>query len=656
LTLVNVSDCKVVHGGGMKPRATPSTVPTPTGHSTGPVCAGLTDTEAERRGASYGPNEFRHTGSGVVATLASALANPLVVILIAAAITSGVLGDRLGALIIAVIVLLSLVLNASLSYHSQRATERLRMEITPMATVCRDGQWRERPRRELVPGDLIRLSAGDRIPADGRLLEARDFHVQQAALTGESQPVEKEPTPTATGETGPDARGRVFLGTSVVAGTALAEVQAIGSATAFGDVAARLGERPPMTEFERGLKDFSTLILRTVVMLVLLVLLVGVVLHRPPLQTLLFALALAVGLTPEFMPMITTVTLARGAVRMARRKVIVRHLAAIEDFGSMTVLLSDKTGTLTRGDTAVDGTWDAAGMPSPRTGQLAVLNAMVETGTRSPLDTSILRDCPPAPTGWRKMDEIPLDFERRRMSVVVERAGERWLVVKGAPESVLPACTHCELAEGTVPLDTQRLAACVRTYELMGERGLRVLAIAWRPVQARARYAATDESGLVLTGFVTFVDPLVPGVGDVLRSLAASGITLKVLTGDNERVARYTCEKAGLEPGVIVTGDRLNGMSERALGLLAERTRIFARVTPEQKHRIVLALKAHGEVVGFLGDGVNDAPSLHAADVGISVANAADIARDSADIVLRECNLEVLQEGVLEGAVPSPMS
>lgn len=627
----------------------PATGPeAPKGRPAEAACAGLSDAEAARRRARYGANEFRHTRSSLPATLGSAIANPLVAILIAAALTSGVLGDVLGALIIAVIVLLSLVLNAALGFRSQRAAERLREEITPMATVCRDGRWQERPRRELVPGDLIRLSAGDRIPADARLLDARDFHVQQAALTGESLPVGKEPGPGGN-DTAPDAKDKVFLGSSVVAGTAVAEVVATGAATAFGEIAARLGERPPLTEFERGLKDFAGLIMRTVVMLVLLVLLVGVVLHRPPLETLLFALALAVGLTPEFMPMITTVTLARGAVRMARRRVIVRHLAAIEDFGSMTVLLSDKTGTLTRGDTAVDGTWDALGQPSPRTAQLAALNAMYETGTRSPLDTAILRDCAAPPAGWHKLDEIPLDFGRRRMSVVVQRGAERWLVAKGAPEWVLPACTQCELDDGTAPLDPPRRADCARTYEAMGERGLRVLAVAWRRVEAQARYAAADETGLVLAGFVSFVDPLMPGVGRALQALAVDGIALKVLTGDNPRVARYTCGKAGLDPGEVVTGDQLAGMSETALGLLAARTRVFALVTPEQKHRIVVALKARGEVVGFLGDGVNDAPSLHAADVGISVANAADIARDSADILLRERSLDVLHAGVLEG-------
>jgi Mg2+-importing ATPase len=636
----------------MDPLAHSTTEPAlPSNAPTEPMPAGLSDAEAARRRASYGPNEFRRTGSGVLATLATAFTNPLVAILIAAAATSGVLGDVIGALIIAVIVLVSIVLNVVLSYRSQRAAERLRAEMTPMATVCRNGRWQERPRRELVPGDLIRLAAGDRIPADASLLDARDFHVQQAALTGESLPVEKEPdvTPEHAARAGLDAKGRVFLGSSVVAGTAVARVEATGAATAFGDVAARLTERPPLTEFERGLKDFATLIMRTVVLLVLLVLLVGVVLHRPPLQTLLFALALAVGLTPEFMPMITTITLARGAVRMARRRVIVRHLAAIEDVGSMTVLLSDKTGTLTRGDTSVDGAWDVDGQASPGVAQLAMLNAMFETGTHSPLDAAILRDCPSSPADWRKLDEIPLDLERRRMSIVAEREGERRLVTKGAPESVVAACTQCEVSGRIVPLDEARRASATRAHEAMGARGLRVLAIAWRPVEAQARYTAADEVALVLAGFVSFVDPPMPGVAQALQALASDGITLKVLTGDNERVARHTCEQVGLEVGHIVTGDQLRGMSETALGLLADRTRVFARVSPEQKHRIVMALKARGEVVGFLGDGVNDAPSLHAADVGISVANAVDIARDSADILLRERDLDALHAGVLEG-------
>jgi Mg2+-importing ATPase len=620
------------------------------GMSAGPV-DGLSEFKAEKRRTQYGLNEARAVGhGGPLAALLLLFTNPLVVILLLAAGVSGFLGDIVGAAIIATIVILSITLNFVMSYRSQRAADRLRDEIAPMATVCRDGRWQERPRRDLVPGDLIRLAAGDRIPADARLVTARDLHVLQAALTGESMPVEKEVADGREGlDRSADARHLVFLGTSVVAGTATALVFATGRHTAFGDVAEALAERPPPTEFERGLSDFARLIMYTTMFLLLAVLLIGIAMHRPPLQTMLFALALAVGLTPEFMPMITTVTLARGAVRMARQRVIVKHLAAIEDFGSMTVLLSDKTGTLTSSETSLASSVDPFGGASERPHLLAYLNASFETGIRSPLDAAILNFRTLAVGEYRKLDEIPFDFERRRLSVVVERNGERLLIVKGAPESVITQCTQYEV-EGVVSrIDAASMERCMRTHEAFGEQGLRVLAVACRNVPSRERYAVSDETDLTFAGFVLFADPIIPGVAECLRALAEDGITVKILTGDNERVARHVCALVGIDVSQLVTGAEIEGLGEAALGILAERTSIFARVNPAQKHRIVLALKARNCVVGFLGDGINDAPSLHAADVGISVASAVDVAREAADIVLRERDLKALHAGVIEG-------
>jgi Mg2+-importing ATPase len=611
---------------------------------------GLSSAEAASRRLRYGANEPRDAArKGILLTLAGLFANPLVVILLLAALVSGFLGDRVGATIIVAIVTLSIMLNFVLSFRSERAAARLREEVAPMATVCRDGRWTDLPRRELVPGDIIRLSAGDRVPADARLIEARDLHVQQAALTGESVPAEKEAAEHGRNERGPEAPPLVFLGTSVVSGHATALVVATGRATAFGDVAEMLAARPPPTEFERGLDGFARLIMRTVVFLVLFVLLAGIALGRPPLECLLFALALAVGLTPEFMPMITTMTLAQGAVRMARRHVIVKHLAAIEDFGSMTVLLSDKTGTLTVGETSVAGMFDPLGNPADRPLQLAYLNSRFETGIRSPLDDAILRHGAVDISEYRKLDEIPFDFERRRLCIVVERRDERLLIVKGAPEAVMAECAQCECEGGLRALDAAMRAQCLRAHEALGEQGLRVLAVAWRRVPVQARYAATDESGLILAGFLAFADPLAPDVAGALAALAADGVAVKVLSGDNERVARHVCAQAGIDVANTVLGSEIDDLSETALGILAERTAVFARVSPAQKHRILLALKARGHVVGFLGDGINDAPSLHAADVGISVANAVDVARDAADIVLRERDLRILHAGVIEG-------
>ena len=613
--------------------------------------AGLGSAEATRRLGVYGPNEPPSASQrGAAATLFALFANPLVLILLAAAIVSGVLRDLLSAVLIVTMILLSTALNFAIGYRSQRAAARLRDAVAPIAAVLRDGTWIDLPRRVLVPGDVIRLCAGDRVPADARIISGRDLHVQQAALTGESAPVEKEPDASpANAARGADARHLVFLGTSVVAGTADALVFATGRATAFGDVAEMLTERPPPTEFERGIDAFARMIMRTVVFLVLFVLLVGIALGRPPLETLLFALALAVGLTPEFMPMITTVTLARGAVRMARRGVIVKHLAAIEDFGSMTVLLSDKTGTLTSGETSVVAKLDAFGAAAERPFVLAAVNSVFETGLRSPLDAAILRNCSADIAAYRKLDEIPFDFERRRTCIAVEHDGKRLLIVKGAPETVLPECTGCEVAGALRPLDADAGRRCTRAHEELAERGLRVLAVAWRALPAQERYAIEDETDLVLAGFVAFADPVLPGVCASLRALADDGIAVKILTGDNERVARSVCAEVGIDVGEIVMGDAIDALSETALGLLAERSALFARVSPAQKHRIVLALKSRGHVVGFLGDGVNDAPALHAADVGISVATAVDVARDAADIVLGARDLDLLHEGVLDG-------
>jgi Mg2+-importing ATPase len=612
---------------------------------------GLAGAEADRRLADVGPNDPAPPGRGVVLDeLLGFLTNPLVLILLLASLVSAALGDVPNAEIIAVIVVLSVALNFAQAFRSRRAAERLRLEVAPTASVRRDGRWQELPRRALVPGDVIRLSAGDRVPADARLLKTRDLHIQQAALTGESIPVEKEaadqpPDPGSIAE----ARNLVFLGTSVVSGTGTAVVIATGPATAFGDIAARLSTRPPETEFERGLKWFALLVTRTVLFLVLFVVLVNLVLRRPALESLLFAVALAVGLTPEFLPMITTVTLAKGALRMARRRIVVKHLAAIEDFGSLDVLCSDKTGTLTTGEMVLEGCLDPLGTPAERPFLFAYLNSVHETGIRSPLDAAILRAGQPDVGAYRKLDEIPFDFERRRLSVVVEAAGERWLITKGAPERVLAACDAFEAGGRTCPLDEATRARCRATFETLSEQGLRVLAVAARRLPPQARYTTADEEALGLVGFLTFADPVMPGVADALRALRRDGVALKVLTGDNERVARHVCAQVGLDSGRIVLGDELDTMTESALAAVAEQATVFARVSPRQKHRVILALKSRDHVVGFLGDGINDAPSLHAADVGISVVNAVDVAKDAADIILGERTLHVLHDGIVEG-------
>ena len=617
---------------------------------------GLTNAEAARRLDRAGPNEpasTRHTTG--IAQLGLFFVNPLVIILLASSLISALLGDIVSASIIAVLVLLSVALNFTQTYRSQQAADQLRAQVTPTATVLRDGTWRELPRRELVPGDVIRLSAGDLVPADARLLDARDLHVQQAALTGESIPAEKDAVDEANSSSSlAEARHVVLLGTSVVSGTATAVIVATGAKTAFGDIVARLAAKAPETEFDRGLRGFSFLIMRTVVFLVLFVLLVNLAFHRSALDSLLFAVALAVGLTPEFLPMITTITLGQGALRMARQQVIVKHLAAIQNFGSMDILCSDKTGTLTTGELVLDQHMDPFGHSTERVVFLAYLNSMFETGIKSPLDAAILRhdrtDAHTDATGYQKLDEIPFDFERRRSSIVAASSDDsRLLITKGAPESVMQVSAQYEISGRVQPLDATTRLRCEATYQALSAQGYRTLAIAYRSAPLQDAYHAADERELTLVGFLAFSDPPVEGVADVLAQLRRDGVEVKILTGDNDLVARHICGQVGLDSKRIVLGDELDRMSDAALQHIAEETSVFARVSPAQKNRIMLALKAPKHVVGFLGDGINDAPSLHVADVGISVASAVDVAKDAAEIILLERSLAVLQRGVVEG-------
>lgn len=618
---------------------------------------GLTTSEAKARLAQVGPNEQTpRPRAALLIQILLLFANPLVIILLIASAVSAFVGEIVNASIIALMVVVSIIINFFQTWHSQRAADRLRGQVAPQATVLRDGIWTELPWREIVPGDVFRLSAGDLVPADARLLQTKDLHVNQAALTGESLPVEKENS--AVIETKPDNAAddshSVFLGTSVVSGTATALVTATGSATAFGDIAARLSSKPPETEFERGTKQFGYLIMKTIFFLVFFVVLVSIAMRHNPLESLLFALALAVGLTPEFLPMITTVTLGRGALHMARQKVIVKHLEAIQNFGSMDVLCSDKTGTLTGGEMTLSQHLDALGNPSEHTLLMGYINAAYESGVANPINVAILqhdagRGDSLEISAYRKVDEIPFDFERRRLSIVTEANGEILLITKGAPESVLTCCTQYEASGQTHRLDDDAHTKCQKIYETLSVQGYRVLAVAFRPVPSQAAYRVADEKELVLAGFLAFSDPPLADAGESLATLRRDGVRVKILTGDSELVAKHVCSQVGLDAEHILLGEELNRMSDSALAHMAEKTMVFARVSPAQKHRIILALKGRGHVVGYLGDGINDAPSLHAADVGISVSTAVDVAKEAADIILLERSLRILHQGILEG-------
>jgi Mg2+-importing ATPase len=612
---------------------------------------GLSLEEARRRLKSAGPNEPASSPhvTGITQFLRLFL-SPMVIILLIASLVTAVLGDVVSASIIGTIVLLGIVLDFVQTYRSQQAVERLRAGVAPMATVLRDGKWQELPRRELVPGDVIRLTAGDMVPADARLLQTVDLHVQQAALTGESLPVAKTVETTArAGRPLADMENGVFLGTSVVSGTATAIITATGRATAFGDIVEHLRHRTPETEFERGIRHYALLITQTVFFLVLFVFLIAVLFHHPLLESLLFAIALAVGLTPEFLSMITTVTLGQGAVRMAKRSVVVKHLESMQNFGSIDVLCSDKTGTLTGGAMMLDQAQDLEGLASDRVLLLAYLNSSYETGIRSPLDTAILEHKQLDLNNFQKLAELPFDFERRRLSVVVASEAQIFLITKGAPENVLEVCDQYEIDGTPHPLEERARAHCVDLYQRLSAQGFRVLAVASRPIERRQAYRVADEQHLVLAGFVTFADPPLPDAAEALGALARDGVQVKILTGDNELVTRHICSLVGLPAESIVLGSDLDHMTDTALGHIAEQTHVFARVSPAQKNRIILALKHRHHVVGFLGDGINDAPSLHAADVGISVTSATDVARDAADIVLLERGLPILHQGILEG-------
>ena len=610
---------------------------------------GLTSLEAGERLAGFGPNDPApaRRRSGAIELLLL-FVNPLVVILLTAAIVSGFLDQLLDAGIIVAVVLVGIAINFVQTYRSQTAIEHLRARVAPTATVLRDGSWQEIHRHDVVPGDIVRLSAGDLVPADARLLISRDLYVQQAALSGESLPAEKE----AGGEsisTRPDARNMVFLGTSVVSGTATALVVATGTKTAFGGIAGRLAVRSEETAFDRGLRQFGLLIMRVVFFLVLFLVVVSVALHRNALESLLFAVALAVGLTPEFLPMITSVTLAKGAVAMARKNVIVKHLSAIQNFGSIDVLCSDKTGTLTAGNMTLDRSLDPSGQSSEHVLTLGYLNSKFETGIRSPLDAAILqRECSDA-AGYEKCDEIPFDFERRRLSIVVERQSRRLLITKGAHEGIFPLLAAYESGGQTIRIDSGALERFHKICDELSSQGFRILTVAYAVVEARKSYSVADEHDLTLAGFLTFRDPPLADAAEALAALRRDGVEVKIITGDNELVTNHICTEVGLEARRIVHGEDLNRMSDSALAHVAEQTKVFARVSPVQKNRILLALKHRGHVVGFMGDGINDAPSLHAADVGISVSTAVDVARDAADIILVEPGLPVLHQGIIEG-------
>jgi Mg2+-importing ATPase len=629
---------------------------------------GLTTAEAANRLREDGPNAIGSSGRRTRLTiLVAQVASPLVLILVGASLVSLVVGDVANASIILVIVLMSAALGFVQEARSEAAVTALQARLTLQASVVRDGQRREIPIHEVVRGDLAVLSAGDIVPADGRIVEANHLFVDESTLTGESAPAIKAPRdgPLDPGRDD-DRGGLLFFGTSVVSGTGQAVITATGARTSYGEIARRLGERAPENDFQRGVRTFGFLVLRVTAILVIAVLAINVGLHRPVLESLLFAIALAVGLTPELLPAIVTLNLTQGAHALASQGVLVKRLPAIQNLGSITVLATDKTGTLTEGKLALvkavgidsDDATEAA-----RALELAYLNSHFQTGFANPLDTALLAGCPePADMAtYKKLAELPYDFSRRLLSVVVQQEdGQPLLVTKGAPEAVIVRATQVRDAQSARPIETAEHERMAKLVNDASAQGFRLVAVGSRTLaegELEAFDAAAgglDDAGrlehdLVFEGVILFSDPPKEGVGDTIAELARQGVALKVVTGDNELVASHVASQVGLVVEGVLRGEEMRALTPAALVARAKRTTIFARVDPDQKLQVIRALHDGGAVVGYLGDGINDAPALHTADVGISVDNATDVARAAADIILLERSLEAISRGIVEG-------
>jgi len=617
--------------------------------------AGLGAAAARERLESRGPNELvEGRRDTLLRLLVARFRSPLLLILIFAALVSIVVHEWIDATVVLCIIVVSAVLSSLQEYRASNAVNRLRRRVSMTVTLLRDGVASTVASADVVPGDIVLLSAGCLVPADGVLLEAKDFFLSESLLTGETFPVEKQPGVVPEGAELAARTNCVFKGTSVRSGTAAALIVATGRDAEFGRIGGALLAPPPETGFERGLRHFGGLLLQIMILIVLAVLTVNILLERPTIDTLLFAIALAVGLSPELLPAILAVTLARGAQAMAAHGVIVKRPNAIENLGSMDVLCTDKTGTLTEGMVRLHRAEDSDGRAGGAVLRLAYLNSRLQTGLANPLDAAVIAAGEAAgltADGMRKRDEIPYDFVRKRLSVVVVEAagGAPRLITKGALESVIEICVSVRRDGRAEALDEARRATYRKLYEDWGAQGFRVLGLASRDLPERAAYRREDEGGMTFEGFLLFFDPPREGVAHTLARLRHLGVRIKIITGDNRFIARHVAEAVGFRAPRVVTGAELAKMKDEALWHLAPRVPVFAEVDPNQKERLILALQKAGHVVGYLGDGINDAPALHAADVGISVEGAADVAKEAADFVLLEQDLDVVCRGIDEG-------
>lgn len=616
---------------------------------------GLSMGEANKRLLINGRNLLKpHRHDSALRLLLTQFTNPLVLILVFAAIVSSLAGDWTDAAIVIVIVLASTILSFSQEYRASKAVEKLRSQIAIKSIVLRDGKLQEILSEEIVAGDVVQLSAGSLIPADGIVIEANDFFVNQAVLTGETFPVEKRTAISKEEADLSERKNMVFMGTSARSGTAHAMIVLTGKDTEFGKIAEKLTLRPIETEFERGIHHFGNMLTQIMTILVLVVLVINIILKKPPIDSLLFAVALAVGITPELLPAIISISLSKGAQDMAKRGVIVRRLNAIENLGSMDTLCTDKTGTLTEGSVHLDGALDIFGSPSDEVMRYAYLNAVFQTGIANMLDEAIIAHPHLDTAGMDKLYEIPYDFIRKRLSVVVDSDPGTditpLLITKGALDNVLSICTTVMGAGEKTTLDSSHLKSFNDLYTKWSSEGYRVLGIAVKDEQRKADYTVEDdEREMTFMGFLLFFDPPKADVRDTLKELARLGVQVKIITGDNHLVAKHVAEQVDLPTDSIVTSKDLKNLTDEALWNIAQKVTIFSEVDPNQKERIILALRKTGHVVGYMGDGINDAPALHAADVGISVDMAVDVAKEAADFVLLKHDLKVLIAGIEEG-------
>jgi Mg2+-importing ATPase len=617
---------------------------------------GLTQSEAEARARTAGPNEVaQEHRRGWFIRLLIILRNPLVILLAALSSISFATGDARAGTVMACMVVLSATLRFVQEARADAAAAKLKAMIHVTANVLRDGKAQEMPLRDLVPGDIINLHAGDMIPGDVRVLSAKDLFVSQGTLTGESYPVEKfhDPDPKATNSP-IDLKNICFMGTSVESGTATAVVVVTGVNTYLGTMAGSITEEAPPTSFDRGLSGFTWLMIRLMAVMVPLVFLINGFTKHDWKSAFFFAMAVAVGLTPEMLPMIVSVCLSKGAIAMSRKKVIVKRLNAIQNFGGMDVLCTDKTGTLTEDRVVLQRHCNVAGRETDEVLLDGYIISHFQTGLKNLLDTAILNSKDFHQQAlierYKKLDEIPFDFTRRMMSVMVETPeGKAILLTKGAPEEIFHQCSQFELDGKLSPMDPVLMKGLRDEYASLSSDGFRVLAVAVKELPGKQSCSKEDERDLVLKGYVAFLDPPKGTAAIAIQALHKHGVGVKILTGDNDLISRKVCKDVGLEPDPMLLGEAVEKMSDTELADAAEKTTLFARLTPAHKQRIVRLLRGKGHVVGYMGDGINDAPALHAADIGISVDTAVDIAKESADLILLEKDLMVLEGGVIEG-------